>query len=377
MGEAELRYVQEAFASNWLAPVGPHLSAFEAQMCAFLGAKEESVTHSVTEHHAVALVSGTAALHLALRLLGVSPGDEVVCSTLTFVASATPALYQGATPVFVDCEERSWNMDPDLLAELLESRRRSGRMPKAVIVTDLYGQCADYQRIVPVCERYGVPLIEDAAEALGASCGGRPAGAFGQFGVFSFNGNKIITTTGGGMLVSNDETAIDRARFLSTQARDPALHYEHTDWGYNYRMSNVLAGIGRGQLGVLGQRVAARRAVFQRYFDALSEVVGLQFMPEAPWGKGNRWLTCLLVEPEKVGIDCDRLRLALENENIEARPLWKPLHLQPVFHECQCIGGGVSESLFRRGLCLPSGSSMTESQQSFVIDILRSQIAVA
>lgn len=367
MGGAELEHVKEAFVSNWLAPVGPHLLAFESEVAELLGGT----------HHPVALSSGTAAIHLALRLVGVQAGDEVVCSTLTFVASAAPALYQGAKPVYVDSETCSWNMDPELLEDFLETRKRKGRIPKAVVVTDLYGQCADYGRIAPLCERFGVALIEDAAEALGATCNGKAAGTFGEFGVFSFNGNKIITTTAGGMLVSRDAVAIDKARFLATQARDPAAHYEHTEWGYNYRMSNVLAGIGRGQLSVLSERVAARRAVYQRYVEALADLPGVAFMPEAPWGQSNRWLTCLTVDPKRAPVDCQQLLKAFERENVEARPVWKPLHLQPVFRDCECIGGAVAEGLFARGLCLPSGSSLSLSQQARVIDVLCSEFANA
>lgn len=352
-----MSHVQEAFDTNWIAPVGPHLQAFE-----------EAFAQRFSGEHCLALVSGTAALHLALRALEVGAGDEVLCSSLTFVASAAPILYQGARPVFVDSEVDSWNLDPVLLEQALESKCRAGRRPRAVVVTDLYGQCADYARIEPLCAHYQVPLIEDAAEALGATCKGQVAGSFGRFGIFSFNGNKIITTSGGGMLVSKDAVAIERARFLSTQARDPAPHYEHSEWGYNYRMSNVLAGIGRAQLSVLDDRVAARQAVFQRYCAALGALPGLQFMPEASWGKSTRWLTCLTIDPREAGVDREQVRLALDAQNIEARPVWKPLHAQPVFADCEAFGGTVSEGLFERGLCLPSGSSLTAEEQQRVIE---------
>lgn len=360
LGVAERAFVEDAFASNWIAPIGPHVDAFEREFCTWLGSG-----------HAAALSSGTAALHLALRLLGVRAGDEVVCSTLTFAASATPILYEGARPVFIDSDLRSWNLDPDLFAGWMRMRAAAGRRPRAVIVVDLYGQCADMEAIAAICEEYEVPLVEDAAEALGATYGGRPAGTFGTMGVFSFNGNKIITTSGGGMLVSDDADLIARARFLATQARDPAPHYQHSQLGYNYRMSNVLAGIGRGQLRVLPDRVTARRAVFARYQEALSDLPGVAFMPEAPFGVSNRWLTCLTIDSAVAGVDRESVRLALERDNIEARPVWKPLHLQPVFADCECVGGHVAERLFDIGLCLPSGSAMSNDDISRVVAIVR------
>jgi len=360
IGEAEFAYVEEAFRTNWIAPVGPHLDAFEREFCARFGFG-----------HAVAVSSGTAAIHLALRLLGVRPGDEVVCSTLTFAASANPILYEQARPVFIDSDEATWNMNPILLAEWLALRARAGRLPRAVVVVDLYGQCADLERIAAACARHGVPLIEDAAEALGATCAGRAAGAFGQMAVFSFNGNKIITTSGGGMLASDNADLIARARFLATQARDAAPHYQHSQLGFNYRLSNVLAGIGRGQLQVLGERVEARRRVFAHYAAALQDLPGVVFMPEAAYGRSTRWLTCLTIDPVKAGVDREQVRQALEAENIEARPVWKPLHLQPVFADCETVGGAVSARLFDRGLCLPSGSAMTEDDLQRVIGIVR------
>jgi pyridoxal phosphate-dependent aminotransferase EpsN len=360
IGAAEFAFVEEAFRTNWIAPVGPHLDAFEREFCARFGFA-----------HAVAVSSGTAALHLALRLLSVRSGDQVVCSTLTFAASANPILYEQARPVFIDSDEATWNMDPVLLEEWLATRARAGRLPRAVIAVDLYGQCADLKRIAASCARHDVPLIEDAAEALGATCAGRPSGAFGRMGIFSFNGNKIITTSGGGMLVSEDADLIKQARFLATQARDPAQHYQHSQLGFNYRLSNVLAGIGRGQLQVLNERIEARRRIFAHYVAALQDLPGMAFMPEAAFGRSNRWLTCLTIDPAKAGVDREQVRRALETENIEARPVWKPLHLQPVFSGCETVGGAVSERLFDQGLCLPSGSAMTEDDLQRVIRIVR------
>ncbi|MEM6450796.1 MAG: aminotransferase class I/II-fold pyridoxal phosphate-dependent enzyme [Cyanobacteria bacterium P01_D01_bin.105] len=350
MGDEELTFVKEAFDTNWLAPVGPHVNAFEEEFCKITGA-----------HAAAAVSSGTAALHLALRLLGVGKGDEVICSTLTFVATANPILYQGAKPVFVDSDSTTWNMNPTLLEEVLNQKAKIGKLPKAVILVHLYGQCADIDPILKACQKYNIPLVEDAAEALGASYKGREPGTFGQFGIYSFNGNKIITTSGGGMLVSPDAQAIAKARFLATQARDPAPHYQHSEIGYNYRLSNVLAGIGRGQLRVLKNRVDSRRQNFEFYHQALAHLPGVKFMPEASYGQSNRWLTCLTINPSEFGVDREQVRLALEKENIESRPVWKPLHLQPIFADCEHIGGKVAVGLFDSGLCLPSGSNMTES----------------
>jgi len=356
---AEQSLVADAFESNWIAPLGPHVDAFEKEF--------EGV---VDVPHAVALSSGTAALHLAMELLGVGARDHVICSSLTFSASANPIRYQGATPVFVD-SDKTWTMDANLLEDALKSGDAAGRRAKAVIAVDLYGQCADYQPILELCGRYGVPLVEDAAEALGATYKGRPSGGFGRLGVFSFNGNKIITTSGGGMLVSHEKALVDRARFLATQARDPAPHYEHSCIGYNYRLSNVLAAIGRGQLKTLAQRVAMRRRIFERYVEGLGDLPGVEFMPEAPYGRPNRWLTCLTISPEVCGADRESVRLALEAENIEGRPVWKPMHMQPVFAGTRVFGGAVSERLFRDGLCLPSGSSLSPDEQDRVISIVR------
>ena len=353
MSGEELELVKDAFASNWIAPLGPHVDGFENELARFTGVA-----------HAAALSSGTAAIHLALRLLGMQPGDEVFCPTLTFSASANPIAYEGGNPVFIDSETRSWNMDPALLAEELTDCAVRGRLPRAVIVVDLYGQCADYDPIVETCARYDVPIIQDSAEALGATYRGRMAGAQGRLGVFSFNGNKIITTSGGGMLVSDDATLIERARYLATQARDPAPHYQHSQIGFNYRMSNVLAGIGRGQLRALPARITARRRNFERYRETLGALPGIEFMPVAAHGEPNFWLTCITIDPEKFGATREQVRLALEAANIESRPMWKPLHLQPVFAASRTRGGEVAARLFERGLCLPSGSSLTDVDHS-------------
>jgi pyridoxal phosphate-dependent aminotransferase EpsN len=365
MGGDELKLVEEAFATNWIAPLGPHVDGFEREFAAAVGSP-----------HAAALSSGTAALHLALRLSGVQPDDEVFVSTLTFSASVNPIVYERARPVFIDSERVSWNMDPELLAEALADRARRGQLPRAAIVVHLYGQSANLEAIAGLCAQYGVPLIEDAAEALGAeyrfSDGKRVVpGTVGRFGIYSFNGNKIITTSGGGMLVSADETLIRKARYLATQARDPAPHYQHSEIGFNYRLSNVLAAIGRGQLRVLSQRVQARREHGAAYEQALRELPGITFMPEAPWGRCTRWLTCVLIDPTHFGVDREAVRLALERENIEARPVWKPMHAQPVFASCDRFGGEVADDLFARGLCLPSGSNLSVADRQRVIEIVR------
>lgn len=356
----EEQYVREAFDTNWIAPLGPHVDAFEREF-----------SNTVGTSHAAALSSGTAALHLALKLVGVGEGDEVLVSTLTFSASVNPIIYCGARPIFIDSESTSWNVDPALLAGEMEKRAREGRLPKAVVVVHLYGQSADIAPIKEVCDHYGVALVEDAAEALGATYKGRTPGTFGKAGIYSFNGNKIITTSGGGMLVSDDAGLIAHARKLATQARDPAPHYQHSEIGYNYRMSNVLAGIGRAQLQVLEDRVAARRRNYEYYQNALGHLPGLELQPEASWGRHTRWLTCLTIDPDKFGIDREAVRLALEAENIESRPVWKPMHLQPVFQGYQAVGGAVAEDLFNRGLCLPSGSNLTENDLARVVDAIR------
>ncbi len=360
MGEDERKLLLEAFDSNWIAPLGPHVDAFEREMAEYAGAK-----------HAAALSSGTAAIHLALRILGVGRGDEVVVSSLTFCGSLNPIVYQGATPVFVDSTRESWNMDPALLEEELAECARRGTLPKAVIAVDLYGQCADYDRIAAACARHGVPLVEDAAEALGATYRGKRAGTLAPMGVYSFNGNKIITTSGGGMLVSDRKEWIDEARFLATQARDPAPHYQHSQIGFNYRMSNLLAAVGRGQLRVLDERVARRRRVNELYRKALAGVPGIELMPEAGYGRANCWLTCITIDPKAFGATREDVRLRLEAKNVEARPVWKPMHMQPVFRDCRVRGGAVAADLFDRGLCLPSGSSLTDSELSMVVDEIR------
>ncbi len=359
IGDYELEFIKEAFDTNWIAPVGPHVDAFEQEFSEVIGAR-----------HAAAVSSGTAALHLALRLVGVEPGDEVFCSTLTFIATANPITYLGAKPVFIDSDRTSWNMNPDLLREALEHRARLGKLPKAVVLVHLYGQSADIEPILEACDRYELPLIEDAAESLGATYRERSPGTFGRIGIYSFNGNKIITTSGGGMLISDDPDLVSKARFLATQARDPAPHYQHSEIGYNYRLSNVLAGIGRGQLRVLQHRVAARRRNFEVYQQALRNLPGIEFMPEAPFGRPTRWLTCLTINPVAFGADREQVRLALAKQEIEARPVWKPLHLQPVFAGCECIGGGIAEDLFERGLCLPSGSNLTTEDLERVIQAI-------
>ncbi|MCK9463550.1 MAG: aminotransferase class I/II-fold pyridoxal phosphate-dependent enzyme [Proteobacteria bacterium] len=359
----ERALVTDAFDSNWIAPLGPHVTAFEKEMCEKLGAG-----------HACALSSGTAGLHLALLMLGVGRDDEVFCSTLTFSASANAIAYVGARPVFVDCDAASWNMDPALLAQGLEDAAKRGKLPKAVIVVDLYGQCADYDPILEACARYGIPVVEDAAEALGATYKGKHAGTFGEMAILSFNGNKIITTAGGGMLLSPHEEHVRRALFLATQAREPAPHYEHEEIGYNYRLSNVLAAIGRGQLATLDARVEARRKIFDKYVAALGALPGVSFMPEAPYGRCNRWLTCLTIDAEALGATPEQIRLHLESRDIEARPVWKPMHLQPVFKDCRSLGGAVSAELFSRGLCLPSGSSLSDADQDRVVEAVNDAI---
>lgn len=353
----ERELVADVFDSNWIAPLGPHVTAFESEVCQRLGAA-----------HATALSSGTAALHLALLLLGVGPGDHVLCSTLTFAASANPIRYLGAIPVFVDSDPQTWNLCPGLLEEALSSLARRGTPAKAVIVVDLYGQAADWDPITAACARHGVPIIEDAAEALGATYRGRHCGTFGDLAVLSFNGNKIITTSGGGMLLSRSAAHAARALHLSTQARDPAPHYQHSEIGFNYRMSNVLAAIGRGQLRVLDARVAARRNNFEAYRSALAGITGFRFASEANYGTCTRWLTVLTVDPARCGVDREQLRVHLESLGIESRPVWKPLHLQPVFASCQVFGGACAEQLFAAGLCLPSGSSMTDADRARVIE---------
>jgi dTDP-4-amino-4,6-dideoxygalactose transaminase len=360
MSGEEQRFVAEAFASNWIAPLGPQVDAFEKEFCSRVGIA-----------HAVALNSGTAALHLALRYLGIGPGDEVIAPSLTFIGGVSPVLFQGAALRFLDSDRTSWNLAPDLLQEELVERNKINKLPKAVICADIYGQCADYDKINDICSEYDVPVLIDSAEALGATYKTRSAGAGSTAAIYSFNGNKIITTSGGGMLASDDKAMIDQARFWSQQARDLAPHYEHSQIGYNYRLSNVLAAIGRGQLGTLDGRVEKKRRIFDHYKRALSGVRGIEFMPEADYGKATRWLTVILISPEQFGVDRESVRLALEQQNIESRPVWKPMHLQPVFRDVPMRGGNVCEDLFRRGLCLPSGTAMTEADLNRVVDIVK------
>ncbi|MDA7901847.1 aminotransferase class I/II-fold pyridoxal phosphate-dependent enzyme [bacterium] len=357
----EREMLLDAFDSNWIAPLGPHVNAFESEFAQRVGTR-----------HAVALSSGTAAIHLALTIAGVEQGDTVITSSFTFVATANAITYVGATPIFIDSESDSWNLDPDLVAVALEEGQQAGKLPKAVLAVDIVGQTADYQRLQSVCARYGVPIIEDAAEALGASYQGRSAGQFGEMGCFSFNGNKIITTSGGGMLVTDREDWALKARFLATQARDPAPHYEHSHIGYNYRMSNLLAAIGRAQLENLDVHVENRRAIFNRYHEQLGNLDGIEFMHEPEGSYSTRWLTVLTIDPARFGATNTDVRLALEQENIESRPAWKPMHLQPVFAGCKMYGGSVCERFFEQGLCLPSGTSLTEEQQMRVIEIIQS-----
>jgi pyridoxal phosphate-dependent aminotransferase EpsN len=351
-GLADQAAINRAFEGGWIAPLGPEVDAFEAELA------------SVTDRgHGVALSSGTAALHLALLLLGVGAEDRVLVSSLTFSATTNAIRYVGARPVLVDSEPGSWNMDPDLLAEALESGEY-----RACIPVDIYGQCADYRRIVPLLAEYGVPLVSDAAEALGATHDGSPAGSFGAMAALSFNGNKVITTSGGGALVTDDADWAPKARWLSTQARDPAPHYQHSAIGYNYRLSNLLAALGRSQLSDLKRRVDIRRGHNAFYREALGDLPGVEFMPEAPGNRSTFWLTTLTIDPALAGVDREQVRLKLESLDIEARPVWKPMHLQPVFADCEVFGGGVAERLFENGLCIPSGSSLTDSQRDQVVD---------
>lgn len=354
--------IEEAFKSNWIAPLGPLVNEFEQMVANYAGVKKGA-----------ALSSGTAAIHLALKLIGVQKGDVVFCSTLTFVASANPILYEQAVPVFIDSERETWNMCPLALEKAFVETKRLGKRPRAVIVVHLYGQSAKMDEIIALCEAYDVPIIEDAAESLGAMYKGRKSGSMGRFGVYSFNGNKIMTTSGGGMLVSDDEAAIERCHFLASQARERAMHYEHQEVGYNYRMSNLLAGVGIAQMDVLDERVQQKRRIFQRYHDALSDVEGIHFMPEYQETKSNRWLTTLTIDRD-TQISPVEIIDALEEEQIEARRVWKPLHRQPLFHDCPfytaATGIPASELLFETGLCLPSGTSMTEAEQERVIDTL-------
>lgn len=366
----ERPFVEDAFRSNWIAPLGPNVDGFEREMGAFLGGGM----------HACATCSGTAAIHLGLILLGVRPGDLVLCSSFTFVATANPIRMLGAEPVFIDSDEASWNMSPAALERALATLAREGRTPRACITVDLYGQGCDYAAIEPACARHGVPILEDAAEALGALAHGRPCGTFGEIAAFSFNGNKIITTSGGGMLVARDGRHAERARFLATQARDPAPHYEHSVAGFNYRLSNLCAGVGRGQLATLGERVARRRANCARYQAGLAGVPGVRFMPEPAWSRSSRWLTALTVDPTQAGCTRDQLMAALAAERIESRPTWKPMHLQPLFAGARMFAhdparAPVCERLFAHGLCLPSGTAMSDSDLDRVTGVAKRLLA--
>jgi pyridoxal phosphate-dependent aminotransferase EpsN len=363
MDGTELKYVQEAFNSNWITPLGPHVEHFENEMAKYVGAKG-----------ALALSSGTAAIHLALKLVGVSAGDIVFCSSLTFVASANPILYEVAIPIFIDSEPDSWNMSPAALRRAFIDAKKEGRLPKAVIVVNLYGQSADYDEILEICDSYGVPVIEDAAESLGATYKGKMSGTLGKFGIFSFNGNKIITTSGGGMLVSDDLDALEKARFWATQSREKALHYEHNEIGYNYRLSNICAAIGRGQLQVLEERIAARRRIFEYYRQFLSVIDGFKFLTEPSYGRSTHWLTTFTIDSSRTGYPVAKLLDLLRENQIEARQVWKPMHLQPIFKNCIYYshdpGLSVSDLLFMQGICVPSGSNLTFEEQNQIIELI-------
>nr|WP_294995086.1 DegT/DnrJ/EryC1/StrS family aminotransferase [uncultured Sediminibacterium sp.] len=362
MGGSEIKYVQTAFETNWVAPLGPNVNGFEKDIENYLGIP-----------HAAALSSGTAAIHLALILLGITYGDEVLCQSFTFSASANPIVYQGATPIFIDSEEDTWNISPFYLRKAIRDRIDIGKKPKAIILVHLYGMPANLTEIIAIADEFKIPLIEDAAEALGSSFNEKKCGTFGHFGILSFNGNKIITTSGGGALVANDKEAVEKARFLATQARDPAPHYQHSSIGYNYRMSNISAGIGRGQMEVIDERVSQRRAINAKYKTLLSEVPGITFQNEKDENYfSNYWLTSILIDPQQTGgLDRELIRLRLEKENIESRPLWKPMHLQPVFQDAAFYGDGTSERLFNNGLCLPSGSNLTTEELDRVFEVLK------
>ncbi len=361
MGTQEKTFVNEAFDTNWVAPLGANVDGFEADLCEFTGIS-----------HAAVVSSGTAAIHLALILLGVEKDDIVLCQSFTFSASANPIVYQGATPVFIDSEKETWNMDPRLTEEAIRYYIAKGKKPKAIIPVHLYGMPAKIEAIMQLAAQYEIPVIEDAAEALGSTCNGKPCGAFGDMGILSFNGNKIITTSSGGALISDNEEWIKKARFLATQARDAAPHYQHSQIGYNYRMSNVLAGIGRGQMMVLPDRVKQRRANFSFYQQALHDLPGISFQPEDSLSFSNRWLTCIVVDPTQTnGITREDIRLHLEKNQIECRPLWKPMHLQPVFVNAPYFGTTVAADLFKDGLCIPSGSNLSEQDRSRVVEKIK------
>ncbi len=361
VGAEERKMLLDAFDSNWIAPVGPDLDAFEQEFAERIGVED-----------AVALSSGSAGLHLSLLLLGVQPGDDVLVPSFTFVATASAVTYLGAKPVFIDSSPSTWTIDPSLVAQELADRSREGRLPAALVTVDLYGQCSDYDALSTLCAEYGIPLIEDAAEALGATYGDQSAGSFGQAAAFSFNGNKIITTSGGGMLVATSPELVRKARHLANQARDPFPHYEHSMIGYNYRLSNLLAALGRAQLKGLDSRIGRRRHIRRLYESALGDLPGVSFMPIADYGEPNWWLTCIQIAPEQFGADREQVRLALESVDIESRPVWKPLHLQPVFKDTRAVSGKVCASIFERGLCLPSGSGLSDVELDRVVEAIRS-----
>jgi dTDP-4-amino-4,6-dideoxygalactose transaminase len=361
LGGGEQKYINEAFEANWVAPLGPNVDSFEKDLANYTDARAAS-----------ALSSGTAAIHLALIMLGVSPGDEVIASSFTFSATVNPIAYQGALPILIESEAETWNMSPEFLEEAIKDRISKGKKPKAIIVVHLYGMPANIEAIHEIANRYEIPLVEDAAEALGSKYKNQALGTFGIMGILSFNGNKIITTSGGGALISDDEKLIEKSRFLATQARDIAPHYQHSEIGYNYRMSNIVAGIGRGQMEVLGKHIALRRTNFLFYKEQLAKYEGISFLDE-PGEKyfSNRWLTCIIVDPSKLnGINREDIRKALEAENIESRPLWKPMHLQPVFRHCPYYGNGISENLFEKGLCLPSGSNLSPDEKERIMAVI-------
>lgn len=362
MGGNELKYIHQAFDENWVAPLGPNVNGFEQDLQAFLGA----------EVKVSALSAGTAALHLALIECGVQAGDEVLCQTMTFSASANPIVYQGATPVFIDSEKSTWNLSPFFLEEAIKDRISKGKKPKAVIAVSLYGMPFQVEEVLSICQKYNIPLIEDAAEALGSTYKGKACGTFGKFGVLSFNGNKIITTSGGGALVCHSQEEKDKAVFLSTQARDEAPHYQHSHIGYNYRMSNITAGIGRGQMEVLPDRINARRKMHAFYTELFKDIHGIQLLTEPNEDYfSNHWLSVIHIDEQLVGFDREVLRLAFLEDNIETRPLWKPMHLQPVFSGAPYYGEQVAETLFNNGLCLPSGSNLTEADRQRIVKVFR------
>lgn len=364
MGGQEQKFVQEAFDTNWVVPLGPNVDGFEKDLESYIG----------QERHVVALSAGTAALHLGLLQLGVGPGDEVICQSFTFSASANPITYLGGKPVFVDSESDTWNMDPDFLEQAIRDRfAQTGKYPKAIIPVHLYGMPANMSRIMSIAKTYNIPVLEDAAEALGATYKGQRCGTFGEFGVLSFNGNKMITTSGGGALVCRTAQEASKTKFYATQARDNAPHYQHSEIGYNYRMSNICAGIGRGQMLVLDEHIARRRAIHDQYSTELSNLPGLSFLENpSPEYQSNHWLTCILVDPSLAGFSREDLRLKMEAENIETRPLWKPMHLQPVFADAPFYGNGTAEHLFEIGLCLPSGPTLTDADVLRVIGVVKS-----